>query len=172
MAIPEARGTTHDIATAPRHVYGPRALGALLPAITRAAFRRRAPASALVLADWGAIVGPALAAVTAPRRLAAGTLTIACAGPVALELQHLGPELLARVNAHLGSALVARLRFVQDPPRPAIPRARRGPPDPALAARAEEAVATLPDGPVRAALARLGHALLAEAVSTRGGRDL
>ena len=72
-----------------RHVYGPRPVGALMPRLTRPAFRRRAPATAQVLADWSAIVGPAIAAVTTPRRLAAGTLTIACAGPIAMELQHL-----------------------------------------------------------------------------------
>ena len=64
-----------------RHVYGPRPVSALMPRLTRAAFRRRAPATAQVLADWSAIVGPAIAAVTTPRRLASGTLTIACAGP-------------------------------------------------------------------------------------------
>src|SRR5947209_95459 len=77
-----------------RHVYGPRALGALVPAVTRAAFRRRAPATAQVLTDWAAIVGPALADVTLPRRLQGGTLSISCAGPIAMELQHLTTELL------------------------------------------------------------------------------
>ena len=73
-----------------RHVYGPRPLGALRAGRSCApAFRRRAPATAQVLADWAAIVGPAIAAVTTPRRLFAGTLAIGCAGPVAIELQHL-----------------------------------------------------------------------------------
>ena len=54
------------------------------------------------------------------------TLTIACAGPVALELQHLSAELMARVNGHLGRVAVTRLRFVQEvvAPRPA-PAPRR-----------------------------------------------
>ena len=79
------------------------------------AFRKRAPATAQLLADWPAIVGPALAAVTAPRRFASGTLAIACSGPIALELQHLAGELMARINAHLGRVTVTRLRFVQEP---------------------------------------------------------
>ena len=98
-----------------RHVYGPRPVGALMPRLTRPAFRRRAPATAQVLADWSAIVGPAIAAVTTPRRLSAGTLTIACAGPIAMELQHLAGEVIARINAHLGSQAVTALRFVQTP---------------------------------------------------------
>src|SRR5579875_3423604 len=98
-----------------RHVYGPRPIGALVPVVARPAFRKRAPATAQLLADWPAIVGPALAAVTVPRRFAGGTLTIACSGPIALELQHLAGELMARINANLGRVTVTRLRFVQDP---------------------------------------------------------
>ena len=98
-----------------RHVYGPRPVSALMPRLTRPAFRRRSPATAQVLADWAAIVGPAIAAVTTPRRLSAGTLTIACAGPIAMELQHLAGEVIARINAHLGSQVVTALRFVQTP---------------------------------------------------------
>ena len=40
----------------------PRPVGALVPGLTRAAFRRRAPSATQVLADWATIVGPALAA--------------------------------------------------------------------------------------------------------------
>ena len=142
----------------PRFVYGPRPVGALIPGLTRPAFRRRAPATAQVMADWAAIVGPELAAITTPRRLSAGTLTLACAGPVALELQHLGPALIGRINAHLGTETVHRLGFVQvaPPAPPAAAPPRR--PDPAAAARAEEALADLPEGALRAALAALARA--------------
>ena len=145
-----------------RHVYGPRPVGALLPRVTRPAFRRRAPATAQVLADWTSIVGPAIAAVTTPRRLAAGTLTIACAGPIAMELQHLANEVMARINAHLGSQVVSALRFVQtfgDAPR--LPNA---PPlaDPARLAEVEASLAHMPDGELRAALAALGQAVVAQ----------
>ena len=54
------------------------------------------------MADWPTIVGPAIAAVTMPRRLHGGTLTIACAGPIAMELQHLAREVIERINTHLG----------------------------------------------------------------------
>ena len=84
----------------------PLPLGALIPAVTRPAFRKRSPAGAQLLADWATIVGPALAAVTSPLRLSAGTLTLACAGPVAMELQHLAPELIGRINAQLGKVAI------------------------------------------------------------------
>src|SRR5215475_8403298 len=114
-----------------RHVYGPRPLAALVPRLTRPAFRRRAPATAQVLADWGAIVGPAIGAVTTPRRLAAGTLTVACSGPIAMELQHLSGEVIARINAHIGGQIVTALRFVQTLERTPPPVPASATPDPA-----------------------------------------
>jgi hypothetical protein len=145
-----------------RHVYGPRPVGSLVPRLTRPAFRRRAPATAQVLADWAAIVGPAIAAVTTPRRLASGALTIACAGPIAMELQYLSDELMGRINAHLGSQAVTSLRFVQTttmaPPLQPPP----APLDPADLAAVEAAVIGLPESELRAALTALGHALLTD----------
>ncbi len=143
----------------PRWAGGPRPVGALVPVLTRPAFRRRAPATAQVIADWEVIVGPALAATTAPRRLQAGSLTIACAGPVAMELQHLSVELLARINRHVGGQPVTRLRFVQDPAPVAIARSIEAA-SPQAAAAAERATETVPPGPLRDALAALGRAVL------------
>jgi hypothetical protein len=140
-----------------RYLYGPRPVGALVPGLIRPAFRRRSAATVLILADWEAIVGPALAAVTAPRRLSAGCLTIGCNGPMAMELQHLAEPLMDRINAQLGKIAVTRLRLVQDfaPPRAPPPH----PKPPAIAA-ASEAVAGLSPGELRDALEGLGRAVL------------
>ncbi len=143
-----------------RHVHGPRSIASLMPRLTRPAFRRRSPATASVLADWSAIVGPAIAAVTTPRRLAASTLTIACAGPIAMELQHLADQVIARINAHLGSRAVSSLRFVQTPAYLVPPAALPPPLAPAKLAAVEAAVSGLPEGELRSALASLGHAML------------
>jgi hypothetical protein len=153
--------TKPGMAIADRHVYGPRPLGALVPKVARPAFRAMSPGTGLIMADWDSIVGPMLAAVSVPRRLAAGTLTIACAGPVAMELQHYATELISRINTHLGATAVRSLRFVQTtsiaprppPPAPPVP--------PWVAAAAETAVAALPEGELRTALAALGRAVLA-----------
>ncbi|MBU6497529.1 MAG: DUF721 domain-containing protein [Rhodospirillales bacterium] len=133
-------------------------MAALVPALVRPAYRKRAPATAQVLADWPAIVGPALAAVTMPRRLFSGTLSIGCSGSIAVELQHLSPQIISRINAHLGQVAVTRLRFVQQAPsssanRPAVRT-------PAVAA-ARAAVSALPAGDLRDALERLGQVVLA-----------
>ena len=149
--------------SAERHPYGSRPLAALLPAVTRSAFRRRSPMAARLLMDWDAIVGPALAAVTAPERCASGTLSLACAGPVALELQHLAPKLIERINGHVGRPLVRRLRFHQVPvsplPSAPLPKPRRPATEAVVAAR----LAGIPEGELRDALARLGHAIAGEA---------
>lgn len=151
---PPAGTASRETAWRESSTYGPKPLGALLPGVTRTAFRRRSPGSAQVLADWPEIVGPALAACCSPRRLAAGTLTLACEGPIALELQHVATALIERINTHLGSRVVERLRFQQEvlnlPPLVAPRRA---------AVPVE--VPGLPDGALREALGRLGGAMRA-----------
>jgi len=149
-----------------RHVYGPRAVGTLLPGLTRAAFKARAPSAAQIMTDWPMMVGPALAAVTAPRRLQGGTLLIGCAGPVAMELQHLAPEIIQRLNAAVGRDAVQRLRFVQDfrpgaGPERVVPRSRPlVPPAP---------IPGVAPGELHDALAALGQALRhARATGERG----
>ncbi len=137
----------------------PLPLGSLIPSITRPAFRKKSPAGAQILADWAQIVGPALAAATSPLRLTSGTLTLACSGPVAMELQHLGPELIGRINGQLGRAVVERLRFVQQAPA-GSPRAAA--PRPALAtapvpASVQDRLAALPEGELRLALENLAR---------------
>jgi hypothetical protein len=139
-----------------RFLGGPRPLGALVPALTRPAFKRKSPAGAQIMADWPALVGPALAAVSQPLRLSSGTLTLACSGPVAMELQHLAPQLAGRINAALGRVAVERFRFVQRAPAMAAPPMRRAPLD-TLPARIESAIAGVESAELRDALARLAR---------------
>ncbi|WP_428484287.1 DciA family protein [Rhodopila sp.] len=145
---------------------GPRPLGALVPGVTRATYRRHSPAVAQIMADWPIIVGPKVAAMTTPRRLDRGTLTIACAGAVAMDLHYVGVELMNRINTHLGGRPVHTLRFTQagmPRPPPLTPR-----PPPEATAAAEAAVADLPAGELRTALASLGRVVLGRArTSTR-----
>lgn len=111
----------------PRRSFVTLPLAQLVPAITRPAFKKRSPASATLMAEWGSVVGPQLALITEPKRLSRGTLTIACAGPVAMELQHLQASLMDRINVALGQVLVEKLRFTQDhvaPPAGLLPKRR------------------------------------------------
>jgi hypothetical protein len=165
------KGTVDDMKRDERYVYGPRPVGALVPRLARPVFRRRTPATAQVLADWDAIMGPALAAVTTPRRLVRGTLTIACVGPIAMELQHLATEVMARINGHLGTEIVTALRFVQTAARRAPLKALPTPPDPARLAIVEAALADLPAGALRDALAALGRAIPAQGGGSSSSRS-
>ncbi|WP_408740695.1 DciA family protein [Acetobacter sp. LMG 32666] len=152
---PAPRARAKEEAPPPRRVMKALTLAALLPNVTAPAFRRRSPTGAMLFARWADIVGPAHAAVTTPHRLSAATLTVACAGPVAMELQHQADMLMARINTWCGEPLVARLRFVQDP---TAGTRRRQP------ARKNHAPAcTLPDMPddsLRTALELLGTEIL------------
>jgi hypothetical protein len=140
-----------------RFLGGPRPLGALVPALTRPAFKRKSPAGAQIMADWPALVGPALAADSQPLRLSAGTLTLACSGPVAMELQHLAPQLAGRINAALGRVAVERFRFVQRAPGSAATRAAARPVPAALPAHVESALEGIASPELREALARLAR---------------
>ncbi len=145
---------------APR-AYGPRGIGGLMARVTKPGFKRRSPATSQIMTDWLEIMGPDLGARTVPQKLSAGTLTIACSGPAAMELQHFAPQLIARINGHIGGhpdkGPIQRLRFVQQITTPIVatpparPRAAPKPPPPI----------DLEPGPVRDALARLAQAIQA-----------
>lgn len=134
---------------------GPRSIGALLPAVTRPAFRSRSAGAAQLMADWPTIVGPALAAVSVPRQLARGSLTLACSGPVAMELQHLSGQLAERINAHYGRVMVEQLRFVQA----AAPVLAKVAAPPKTLPPVPVAIPDMKDGALRDALAALGGAV-------------
>ncbi len=146
-----------------RKGYGaPRPLGSLMAPLTRPVLRRLHPGAAQVMAEWENLVGPGLAGRTTLRALDRGTLTIACAGPVAMELTMLAPQVMARINAGLGRVVVTRLRFVQarTAPPPA-PRARVV--NAALPAPVAEKLDAMPEGPLRDALAKLAQGVYRKA---------
>lgn len=157
-----------------------KAIARQVPRLTREALKRRGPAFATIVAEWANIVGPVLAASTLPEKLGtpprppkgvdvapqAGVLTLRVSGGAAMELQHLAPQLIERINSFAGFRAVDRLRFVQGPlPSGAAPPPL--PPRPLTAAekgRIGAAVESLSDPELKGALARLGEGL------TRGRR--
>lgn len=159
-------GTQQGMTKVLARVHGPRSIAAVVPPITRVAFNRTAPGVAQLIEAWVGIVGPGLAEATTPRRLARGTLTIGCSGPMAMELQHLSSELIGRINQYLGSQAVRRLRLVQTAAQSHVRGADCT--TTAVELAAAEAVGDLPDGPLRAALTALGRAVLTESASRLG----
>ncbi len=88
---------------------------------------RRGFSDSRMLENWAAIVGPQLAAMSQPVRLsrrksgrdgeetAGGVLTVKAEGAIALEIQHLAPQIIDRLNSYYGHAAIARLNIIQGP---------------------------------------------------------
>ena len=136
---------------------------------------------ASLLMQWPEIVGARVAEVCAPERLQwpprarrgaapekpqePATLILRVEPGFGLDIQHMAPTIIDRVNAHLGWRCVSRVALRQQ----ALERRggkkkplRPTPVDPATRARAEAATAGVEEEALRAALLRLGeHALSA-----------
>ena len=105
-AAPSGSKASGHVTDFERRSYVTRGLAELVPALTRAAYKKKSPAGALLMSEWASIVGPRLALETEPRRLSGTQLTIACSGPVAMELTHLSATLIERINMHAGRRVV------------------------------------------------------------------
>ncbi|QGM97308.1 DUF721 domain-containing protein [Methylocystis parvus] len=133
---------------------------------------------ASLLLQWREIVGARVADICAPERLQwpararkpapdrpqePATLVLRVEPGFGLEIQHMAPAIVDRVNAHLGWRCVVRVTLRQQalapraekrrPPRPALA-------DPASRARAEAATQGVAEESLRAALIRLGEQAL------------
>lgn len=142
------------------------ALSAEVPGIAKQALGSRGYAEAGLFTHWAEIAGAQLAASSLPIKLGfprgrrdEGTLTVRCGGAAALELQHLAPSILERINGHFGYRAVARLRIEQGA---VSPRKVAAPPPPLT--RLEQnavmaATAPVENPDIRDSLSRLGTAI-------------
>jgi hypothetical protein len=103
-----------------------RPIAADLPKLVGKPLGRRGFGEGGLIAEWPAVVGEEIARQSAPLKLAfprgerrGGTLTLRVIGAFAIELQHLAPQLIERINNYLGYAAVTRLKLEQGrlPPR-------------------------------------------------------
>ena len=143
---------------------GPKRLAEALPRIAGEAMRRQGFAETEIVLRWPAIVGAELAGVSLPERLRfradGAVLTVRVEPAWAVELQHLTPLLLDRLNSYFGYAAVKDLVLLQAPlpARPTAPR-QRPPPSAAVVAAAAAALPAMRDDDLRQALARLAALL-------------
>jgi hypothetical protein len=144
------------------------AVAASLPDVAAPALRKRGFAQARLVTDWPAIVGDMLARETLPQKLVFprgakgdGILHLRVASGFALEVQHLAPQIVDRINGFFGYRAVADLRYVQGP-IPPLRRARkvaaRRLPEPEEA-RLDRTTGAIEDPGLRSALKRLGRAV-------------
>jgi len=148
-----------------RRVYGMVAIAVPSERVTRPVFGKHGFAGGALVVDWPAIVGSAVASHTMPIRIrfppkerAEGSLIIKVdSGAFALEVQHLEPLILERINGYFGWKAVARLKLMQGP----LPRPPRRPPPPAAPAELgvglETRLAEVEDPDLREVLTRLGR---------------
>lgn len=155
-----------------RRQAGLRALGDSLGSVTRRAFARRGLTGADIARQWPAIVGSELAAHCRPRQLrfakpgeaVDGRLTLRVAPGWALQLQHLEPLVLERINGFFGYRAVGRL-VLQQGPLPALRGAAAPERRPAASAPAQldgaltAKLSTVGDPELRAVLERFGRSL-------------
>lgn len=131
-----------------------RAIADLIPAIGGTAFRKFGFVQSSVVTRWPEIVGARLARATSPVGLrfpqgkkADGTLTLAVSGAQAPLVQHVLPDIIARVNAFFGYAAVARIRIEQGRPAKPVTKA------PLPVVDADVPAATIPLSPGLSAIA-------------------
>ena len=145
----------------------------LIEACIGPAFAAQGFASGDILAAWPGIVGTRLAGACRPLKLewprgarrqpdekpVPGTLIVQVEGAFALELQHLAPIVVQRVNAHYGWACVGRIVLKQGRVQRHARRAPAPPLDPATRGAVALAVSRVEEAGLREALDRLGQAV-------------
>lgn len=100
-----------------------RPLGQHVGRLTKRAFGRRGFADGAIIADWESVIGTHLAGLSEPERItypqgkrAGGTLHLRIAsGSIAVELQHLEPLLIERINGYFGYKAVEKVHLIQAP---------------------------------------------------------
>jgi hypothetical protein len=144
-------------------------MAALTERVARPALGREGQAAAQVFGRWRDIVGPSLAAVSAPEKImrARGTggaiLHVRVnSGAAAAMIHPQTPQILERLNTYLGPDAIRQIKVTQGP-LSMIPRRPPPPASPPLSdiavAEAEQSVSGIGSEPVRHALARLGARL-------------
>lgn len=149
-------------------------IGARVAALTRDVFRKRGFAEGHILANWPQIAGETVADYCAPERLVfprrpreghgpqgGATLEIRVDGPIAVEIKHLEPQIIERINSFYGYQAVTRLKLTQGP-LPPKPRKRRPIRPLASAERAAltQSLEPIAEPALKTALERLGERIL------------
>ena len=147
--------------TQPARGFQGRSVGAVLGKIIAPTMRKRGFREIDILAHWPNIVGEHIAALSCPERISrrgadGAVLLVRVEGAMALEVQHMSPLILERLNQHYGAGSIAKLSIIQGPLPLAPPQKKNRAPDAAELAEAEKALVGLPSGRLKQALARLG----------------
>ena len=153
--------------TIPRRKF--RTISASVEKITKPIFGKRGFGEAAIVTDWPHIVGTTLARHTVPEQISFprrervdGILKLKIdSSALALELQHLAPQLVDKINTYFGYGAVGRIQIVQGP----VPK--QEPPKRELATisrdtrrEIDQRLALVSDPDLKAALSALSSRLL------------
>ena len=155
---------------------GPKAIATALGQATKRTFGIRGFADGAIVRSWPEIVGPQLAKESIPDRIAfppgkrnQGTLHLRVQpGGMAVELQHLSPLVIERVNGFFGFECVVRIAITQGPipkrpaPKPIQPRIL----SPEDEARVVTHAQGIKDDELRETVRNLGRAMLSRPSET------
>lgn len=154
------------MASSPPRRSRPRPLAELVGRTLTGAFQKQGFAAVDIITHWEEIVGPELAGRTEPQRLvwarredpdSVGILHIRVEGAYAIELQHLAPVVIERVNRYFGWRCVGRIKLAQGPVTPRRkPSATVPEPLPEAVAAVEKEIGPFEDKGLARSLARLG----------------
>ncbi len=152
-----------------KRTYVTQALGKSISRLTQNTYGKRGFADGEILRHWPTIVGALLAKASLPEKIiypnnknGDGTLHLRVGNPgLALDIQHMEPTILERINAHFGYRAVGRLKIIQAP-LPAQTEKAHFAPKP-LDAQEERALAQnlspVEDADLKQALEKLGHSV-------------
>ncbi|MTI08876.1 DUF721 domain-containing protein [Rhodospirillaceae bacterium RKSG073] len=97
-----------------------RPVGEMIPGLTKRALGKYGFGQVSLITDWHRVVGERLAQFSQPLKLQfqrgqrmGGVLHIRVTGAMALELQHMEPLLIDRINTYFGYGAVASIRLKQ-----------------------------------------------------------
>lgn len=151
----------------------PRPLAELIEETLAPVLAAQGFASSDIIASWPELVGERLSLkceplkINWPRKTAtsqssdAATLIVKVESAFALDLQHLAPILIERINARYGWKAIGKVVLKQGPIRKIVPPTPIPAPSPELIDQARRTVGVLADTSLAESLTRLGAGILA-----------
>jgi hypothetical protein len=156
---------------------GPKPLAELLEPCLQPILAAQGFASSDIITGWPEIIGERLAQFSRPvkiewpRRRAfaedgqggeAATLVLKVESAFALDIQHMVPVLIERVNARYGWRCIGKVVIKQGPVPHALPPPARRTLDPAMVEQASQRLGAIENEGLREALVRLGAGILSD----------
>lgn len=149
--------------------YVTQALGKSIARLTQSTYQKRGFADGEILHRWPTIVGEMLSHASHPEKIVYpsnkngdGTLHLRVGNPgLALDIQHMEPMILDRINGHFGYRAVGRLKLIQAPLPPSKEKSTFQPKSLNADERhaLEEVLAPVEDPDLKKTLERLGQSV-------------